>query len=145
MTNSNSTTVEQNQIHHNLNSLGDVAPKAIPSAENNKEPRPIVEYPHCIDMWTKDHVKSFLLDKELNILLPAFEGMNGRLLHKVYDMCQTSQQAMFSSLKEDVSRSQIITTLSLKDYLTFLEEIKVYVPYTTNDRLNPTSAICNLM
>ncbi|CAF4001268.1 unnamed protein product, partial [Rotaria sp. Silwood1] len=42
MTNSNSTTVEQNQIYHNPNSLVDVVPKAIPSAENNKEPCPIM-------------------------------------------------------------------------------------------------------
>ncbi|CAF5138497.1 unnamed protein product, partial [Rotaria sp. Silwood1] len=69
MTNSNSTTVEQNQIHHNPNCLVDVAPKAIPSAENNKEPCPIVNYPHNINMWTEDHVKSFLLDKELDALL----------------------------------------------------------------------------
>jgi hypothetical protein len=96
-------------------------------------------------MWTQEHVKSFLLDKELDSLLSAFEGMNGRLLHKAYSMCQANEQAMFSSLKEDVTRSSSTTTLSLKDYLTFLEEIKVYVPYKTGDSLNPTSAICNLM
>jgi len=103
------------------------------------------EYPHCIDLWTQEHVKSFLLDKELDVLLLAFEGMNGRLLHKAYSMCKANEQAMFSSLKEDVTRSQHTTTLSLKDYLTFLEEIKVYVPYKIGDPLNPTSAVCNLM
>jgi hypothetical protein len=103
------------------------------------------EYPHCIDIWTKDHVKSFLLDKELDALLFAFEGMNGRLLHNVYTMCQANQPAMFSSLKEDVTRSQHNATLSLKDYLTFLEEIKIYIPYTANNQLNPASVVCNLM
>ncbi|CAF2497293.1 unnamed protein product [Rotaria sp. Silwood2] len=145
MNNSNSTLIEQDQVQHNPSYLVDNTPKTIPSVENNKELHPVVEYPHCIDMWTKDHVKSFLLDKELSILLLAFEGMNGHLLHKVYDMCQAGQQAMFSSLKEDVARSQLTLALSLKDYLTFLEEIKVYIPYKTDDKLNPTSVICNLM
>jgi hypothetical protein len=96
-------------------------------------------------MWTEEHVKSFLLDKELNGLLSAFKGMDGRLLHQAYDMCQSNRQAMFSSLKEDVTRSQHITTLTLKDYLTFLNEIKAYIPYKTDDPSNPTSAVCNLM
>jgi hypothetical protein len=95
-------------------------------------------------MWTKEHVKSFLLDKELDVLLPALEGMNGKLLHQVYTMCQANQQAMFSSLKEEAAKSQR-ATLSLKDYLTFLEAIKTYVPYTIGDQSNPTSVVCNLM
>jgi hypothetical protein len=95
-------------------------------------------------MWTEEHVKSFLLDKELDALLPVLEGMNGQLLHQTYSMCQANQQGMFLSLKEDVARSQR-GTLSLKDYLTFLKEIKVYVPYTVGNQLNPTSVVCNLM
>ncbi len=71
--------------------------------------------------------------------------MNGRLLHKAYATCQANQQAMFSSLKEDVAQSQHIATLSLKDYLIFLEEIKPYIPYSIHQPLNPTSAVCNLM
>ncbi len=103
------------------------------------------EYPHCIDMWTQEHAKTFLLDKKLDVLLSAFEGMNGRLLHKAYGMCLANEQAMFASLKEDIARSQRTTTLSLKDYLTFLEEIKIYIPYKTGDSLNPTSVVCNVM
>jgi hypothetical protein len=103
------------------------------------------EYPHCIDTWTEEHVKSFLLDRKLDVLLGAFEGMNGRLLHRAYTMCQANQQAMFSSLKEDIAQSQHTVTLSLKNYLIFLEEIKVYIPYSLDNRLNPTSAVCNLM
>ena len=95
-------------------------------------------------MWTEDHVKSFLLDKELDALLPVLEGMNGKLLHQAYFMCQANQQGMFLSLKEDVNRSQH-GTLSLKDYLTFLEEIKIYIPFTVTNPLNPISTVCNLM
>jgi len=95
-------------------------------------------------MWTQEHVKSFLLDKELDALLPVLEGMNGQLVHQVYSMCQANQQGMFLSIKEDVARSQS-WMLSLKDYLMFLKEIKVYVPYTVGNQVNPTSAVCNLM
>lgn len=102
-------------------------------------------YPHCIDQWTEEHVKSFLLDKELNVLILPFEGMNGRLLHQAYQMCQTNQQAMFSALREEVEKSQQGTVLKLKDYLTFLEGIRIYIPLKPTDSLNPTSAVCNLM
>jgi hypothetical protein len=102
------------------------------------------QYPHCIDVWTEEHVKSFLLDKELDALLPVLEGMNGQLLHQAYSMCQANQQGMFLSLKEDVAKSHR-STLSLKDYLTFLKEIKIYIPYTVGNQLNPTSTVCNLM
>jgi hypothetical protein len=95
-------------------------------------------------MWTQEHVKSFLLDKELDALLPVMEGMDGQLLHQAYSMCQANQQGMFLSLKEDVARSQR-APLSLKDYLAFLRDIKAYIPYTAGNQLNPTSAVCNLM
>ncbi|CAF4265132.1 unnamed protein product, partial [Adineta steineri] len=109
-----------------------------------KEPRPLVEYPHFIDRWTEQHVKSFLLDKDLDILLPVLDGMDGQLLHQTYSICQANQQAMFLSFKEDIVKSQQ-TTLTLKEYLTFLKEIKVYIPYTIGNQLNSPSAVCNLM
>lgn len=95
-------------------------------------------------MWTEEHVKSFLLDKELDMLLPVVDGMNGQLLHQVYSMCQVDQKGMYLSMKEDIAKSQH-ETLSLKGYLTFLKDIKPYIPYSADNRLKPTSAICNLM
>ncbi|CAF1241696.1 unnamed protein product [Rotaria sordida] len=142
--NSSSTFAEQDEVHHNSSSLVDNTSEIVPSEENNEEPCSVLKYPHCIDMWTEDHVKSFLLDKELDAFLPILEGMNGKLLHQAYSMCQTNQQGMFLSLKEDVNRSQH-AILSLKDYLTFLEEIKIYIPFTANNSLNPISTVCNLI
>lgn len=95
-------------------------------------------------MWNEEHVKSFLLDKDLDVLLSVFDGMNGQLVHQAYKMCQTNQQGMFLSMKDDISKSTH-GTLSLKDYLTFLKEIKAYIPYTIENPLSPTSAICGLM
>ncbi|CAF1546816.1 unnamed protein product [Adineta ricciae] len=114
------------------------------NVESNKEPRPAVEYPHCIDQWTEHHVKSFLLDKQLSILLPIFEGMDGQLLHQSYSMCQANQHAMFLSFKEDIAKSQHMT-LNLKEYLIFLKEIKIYIPHTIGNQSNATSVVCNLM
>ncbi|CAF1175287.1 unnamed protein product [Rotaria sordida] len=144
MNDSNSRLVNQEQVHHNPSSIVDVIPKPVVTVDNKKEPRPVVTYPHCIDLWAKDHVKSFLLDKELDALLPVLEGMNGKLLNEAYSMCQANKQGMFLSLKEDVNKSQR-TTLTLKDYLTFLDEIKIYIPLTQNNSLNTTSTVCNLM
>ncbi|CAM4909027.1 unnamed protein product [Rotaria socialis] len=130
--------------HHSLQ-LDCVIPTTVSTKEIKKNVCSIVEYPYCIGMWTEDHVTSFLLAKELDILLPTFEGMNGRLLHNIYDMCISSQQIMFSLLKEDVARSQLTKTLSLKSYFSFLEEIKVYIPLKMCNGANSTSVICNFM
>ena len=70
--------------------------------------------------------------------------MNGQLLHQAYKMCQANQQGMFLSLKDDMAKSAQ-ANLSLKDYLTFQKELKVYIPYSTSSPLNPTSTVCNLM
>lgn len=103
------------------------------------------EFPPCVDQWTEEHVRAFLIGKKLHALLGAFEGMNGRLLHRAYHMCLSNQQAMFSSLKEDAAQSPYKTAVSLKDYLLFMEEIKAYVPHVAGAPTNPASAVCSLM
>jgi len=48
------------------------------------------------------------------------------------------------TFKEDINRSGR-GTLTLKDYLTFLKEIKIYVPFTTTNQLNSVSTtVCSL-
>jgi hypothetical protein len=70
--------------------------------------------------------------------------MNGQLLHQVYKMCQADHHAMYLSLKDDTAAS-LGGTLTLKDYLIFLREIKAYVPHPVNQPLNPRSGLCKLM
>ena len=89
-------------------------------------------------------MKSFLLDKQLDVLVPAMKGMSGQLLHQLYTMHQTNQQVMFLSLRDDVAKSGH-ENLTLKDYLTFLREIKVYIPHTNDSQPNSPSVICDLM
>ena len=99
---------------------------------------------HSIDTWTEEDVKSFLLDKELDVLIPVMERMNGQLLHQLYSMHRTNQLAMFLSMKEDVAKcSQRI--LTFKDYFTFLSEIKVYIPHMNETQINSSSTICCVM
>ena len=38
------------------------------------------EYPSMIEQWTKDDVKSFLIENQFNCLLPVLSDMNGCLL-----------------------------------------------------------------
>ena len=102
------------------------------------------EYPPCLLNWSEEHVKSFLLHKELDALLPVLETMNGQLVYQVYTMCQANQQGMFLSCKEDVARSQL-GPLTLKDYLVFLNEIKIYVPISTHQSTYQSSALCHIM
>jgi len=90
-------------------------------------------------------VKSFLLDKDLDALLEVFDGMNGQVLLQAYNMCLANQQVMYIALRDDVAKSGS-ATLTLKDYLKFLKEIKIYVPIVIGgNQVNPTSTVCNLM
>lgn len=87
-------------------------------------------------------MKSFLLDKDLDALLPALEGMNGQLIHRAFKMCQANEQGMFLSLEKQIAQSHRVT-LTLKDYLTFLDAIKIYIPCSDNDQ-SSVSALCCL-
>ena len=68
--------------------------------------------------------------------------MNGQLIHRAYKMCQANEQGMFLSLEKQVDRSQQ-GALTLKDYLIFLDSIKVYIPYSAGDQ-SSTSVVCCL-
>jgi hypothetical protein len=61
------------------------------------------DYPHCIDLWTKDHVKSFIINENLNSLLPVIVNMNGRVLHEMYTMCKANRNSMFQTMKDEVA------------------------------------------
>ena len=50
------------------------------------------ELPHCVDLWSAEHVHSFLIINNFNSLLPVFADFNGRLLHEAYCMCQSNRR-----------------------------------------------------
>jgi len=102
------------------------------------------DYPHCIDLWTKDHVKSFLVNENLNSLLPVFANMNGRVLHEMYTMCKTNRDSMFQTMKGEVAADGQQKPLTLSTYLCFLDEIQKYIPRVPGDK-SQSSVICTLM
>ena len=100
------------------------------------------EYSTCIDEWNNDHVRSFLIDKQLTSLLPVVDGMNGRVLHMMYSMCINNPEAMFVRLKADTTAEH---PLNMSTYLRFLYEIKQFVPNTTDKKSNKGSSICSIL
>lgn len=68
--------------------------------------------------------------------------MNGRVLHAMYTMCKANPEAMFDRLKADTTKEQ---SLTMNNYLRFLDEIKQYVPISRGDQSSVTSVVCNLM
>ncbi|CAF4044483.1 unnamed protein product, partial [Rotaria magnacalcarata] len=84
--------------------------------------------PSRIDQWTKNHVKLFLLEKNLNPLLEIFSEMNGNILHELYLMCLSNRESMFHTLKTEISTLYSNNQpLTLIIYLRFLNEIQKYI------------------
>ncbi|CAF4932472.1 unnamed protein product [Rotaria sp. Silwood1] len=54
----------------------------------------VTDYPHCIDWWTEEHVRSFLIEKKLTSLLPMLADMNGSVLHEYYSMCRANRDSI---------------------------------------------------
>lgn len=108
------------------------------------------ELPHCINQWTHDHVKSFFISIGLqNTLLILCMRMDGHRLLHLYEMCMINRESMFQSLKVELAEEHY-KLLPIADYVTFLDEIKKYVPLT-HIRLRTAqsdvapSTICSVM
>jgi hypothetical protein len=100
------------------------------------------EYPHYIDEWNNEHVRSFLINKNLTSLLPIVVDMNGRVLHMMYSMCMDHPESMFDRLKADTPNEH---PLNMSTYLRFLHEIKQYVPNLPDTKSNHASTICGIL
>ncbi|CAF3917384.1 unnamed protein product [Adineta steineri] len=148
--------VEINQCHQQKTNPSTIIPKekdpqktsaiVAPSAEQYS----IVKLPHCINQWTNDHVNSFLvsigLKDTLHILCSRMDGH--RLIH-LYEMCMMNRESMFQSLKIELVEGHH-KLLPINDYVTFLHEIKKYVPltYVPLKTVQPeriSTAVCNVM
>ncbi|CAF2538223.1 unnamed protein product [Rotaria sp. Silwood2] len=106
----------------------------------------VIDLPHCIDSWSIDHVRSFLIDNNFTSLLPVFPDFNGCLLRQAYLMCQINRESMFQSMRHEVIADGTIPPLTLATYLRFLEQLKKYIPINNNESSQTSmSAICNVM
>ena len=80
------------------------------------------------------------MEKTIFSLCPHFDG--SRLL-SLYEMCLMNRESMYQSLKFELhSRHQRL--LPIGDYLTFLHEIKQYVPTTPSNVRTRQSSPLNL-
>ncbi|CAF0924268.1 unnamed protein product [Rotaria sp. Silwood1] len=106
----------------------------------------VINLPHCIDLWSIDHVRSFLIDNNFISLLPIFPNFNGHLLHQAYSMCQINRESMFQAMRHEIIADGTVPPLTLATYLQFLEQLKKYIPLNINESSQiPISSICNIM
>ncbi|UJR19284.1 hypothetical protein I4U23_022413 [Adineta vaga] len=112
-----------------------------------------INLPHCILQWTNEHVKSFFISIGLrNTLFIICMKLNGHRLLQLYEMCMMNRESMFQTLKSELNE-QHHTSFPIADYLTFLDEIKKYVPLhtirvqtaTTTQSDSISSVVCSVM
>ncbi|CAF3897098.1 unnamed protein product [Rotaria sordida] len=108
------------------------------------------DLPNYITEWTHDHVKLFFLRMELSdTILPLCTRVDGHRLLRLYEMCLINPESMYQSLKFELGERHHIL-LPIADYLTFLHEVKLYVPSTSTNVATARSSsldssICNAM
>jgi hypothetical protein len=73
--------------------------------------------------WTSTDVRAFLLDKQLNQMMPICKLMNGIILIELYKMCITNSPSMLQMLRAETMELHS-TPLSIHTYLTFLQEMR---------------------
>ncbi|CAM4986089.1 unnamed protein product, partial [Rotaria socialis] len=86
------------------------------------------DLPYSITEWTHDHVKLFLLRMKLGTtILPLCTRLDGDRLLQLYEMCLSNRESMYQSLKFELNE-RYHTLLPIADYITFLHNIKAYIP-----------------
>lgn len=87
--------------------------------------RKILDYSSDIQQWTKDDVRSFLMENQFDCLVPVISEMNGGLLYDLYRMCNENRESMFHTLKNEISKNG--QPLTILVYLRFLQEIQKFI------------------
>ncbi len=101
------------------------------------------DLPDCLIDWTNDHVKSFLFQIKLNnTILPLCSNMTGEHLIQLYQICQINRESMFQSLKFELNQRHQ-TLLTIEDYISFLIQIKQYIPIDKTPQSSFTH--CNII
>ncbi len=88
----------------------------------------IKNYSSDIEQWTKDDVRSFLMENQFNCLAPVVSDMNGGLLYDLYRMCNDNRESMFHTLKSEILiLDKNVQPLTILIYLRFLREIQKFI------------------
>ncbi len=103
------------------------------------------DLPDCITQWTCDHVKSFFLRMRLeNTMLLLCTHMDGHHLLQLYEICLINRESMYQSLKFELNEKHH-TLLPIADYITFLLEIKFFIPFNSEQSSRLSLKFCNII
>ncbi|CAF2712747.1 unnamed protein product [Rotaria sp. Silwood2] len=77
-----------------------------------------------IESWSERHVRDFIFDKKLDIMILLTENMNGSELYELWELCRLQQECwpMFDRLSRELEQ-QYKQTLPISVYLRFLHQI----------------------
>jgi hypothetical protein len=100
-------------------------------------------YPTNILRWTPTDVHDFLLDKQLNEIVPICQLMDGQTLVELYKMCILNSPVMLQTLRCETKELHS-GFLSTNVYLIFLREMKHLVSEETKSNIASYSYNCSL-
>ncbi len=105
----------------------------IPRIQSLIPMRNVREYSSDLQQWTKDDVRTFLMENQFDCLAPVIAEMNGALLYDLYRMCNENRESMFHTLKNEISMlEKNAQPLTILVYLRFLREIQKLVIRNNN-------------
>ena len=103
-------------------------------------------YPQNIFEWNPTNVKDFLMEKQLDEMIPLCEQMDGKRLVELYRLCRSNSALMLQTLRLE-TKDLHVTPLSINTYLKFLHEMTRYQPESepNNKPMTAQSSACTLI
>lgn len=104
----------------------------------------VYSYPKDVFQWTSVNVRDFLLDKQLDQMIPICQQMDGQNLIELYKLCHTNSPIMLQMIRSETLESHS-KSLSINTYLTFLREMKNLIPEDNIENKSSRLKICTLV
>ncbi|CAF4267984.1 unnamed protein product [Rotaria sp. Silwood2] len=136
------------QFHQNPVDEKDAASRlSQPNAEDAVVERKecvVYSYPKDVLQWTPANVRDFLLDKQLNQMVPICQFMDGKILIDLYKLCCNNSPLMLQTLRSETKELHA-ASLSTNTYLMFLNEMKQLLPKDGSSNSTSQSQLCTLI
>ena len=104
----------------------------------------IYSYPKDVLQWTPANVRDFLLDKQLDQMIPICQFMDGERLIDLYKLCCNNSPLMLQTLRSETKELHA-ASLSTNTYLMFLNEMKKLLPKHGSSNSTSQSQLCTLI
>ncbi|CAM2714700.1 unnamed protein product [Rotaria socialis] len=101
-------------------------------------------YSNDVLQRTPADVHNFLLDKQLNQMVPVCQQMDERKLTELYRLCHVNSPVLLQTLRSETKELHS-TTLSTNIYLTFIHEMKNLIPEEISNKAVQQSVACTLL